>query len=224
MRPDQPVCAAAAARSDTTRDVWLSCSATCFSCIVWLKRCDPLRAAAAADAVSDPRPRDNMAVTSSMPTCCGRGLGAGVEPKPTYLPPWFGGKWSGRLAFCSILRAKNVSFCAAEFSSCERVYSLLEEKPPPPPPPSPPPLPLPPLSSPQSSPQSSSALAFDVFREEPMPTPALAPPPPRTGGGTADGGGGEKARPSTSARSMSRKISAALVLYLSFMSMYLSTP
>lgn len=50
--------------------------------------------------------------------------GAGVEPKPTYLPPWLGGRWSGLLAFSSCLRAKKASLLAALVSSCERVYSL----------------------------------------------------------------------------------------------------
>lgn len=47
----------------------------------------------------------------------GRGGALPPEPKPTYLPPWFGGRWSGRLAFAAMRFAKNCSFCEAEFSS-----------------------------------------------------------------------------------------------------------
>ena len=77
--------------------------------------CDPAltvltAVVAATEAMCDSelRPLESMAVTSSTPGVVPpprrpeEGPAAGAEPaepKPTYLPPWFGGRWSGLLAF-----------------------------------------------------------------------------------------------------------------------------
>ncbi len=43
---------------------------------------------------------DSSCVRSSTPAGpAGLARGAGAEPKPTYLPPWLGGRWSGLEAF-----------------------------------------------------------------------------------------------------------------------------
>jgi hypothetical protein len=81
---------------------------------------------AACDDIEDSwlQPLDSMAVMSSTPPApMDAFAGAGVDPKPTYLPPWLGGSPSGLLAFCCCMRAKYASFCAALASSCARVTS-----------------------------------------------------------------------------------------------------
>jgi hypothetical protein len=71
-------------------------SATCLSCSVLLSVCVPDLTVAAAVVASD----ENSVVTSATPEPPAGALGGmGVEPKPTYLPPWLGGRWSGRAAF-----------------------------------------------------------------------------------------------------------------------------
>ena len=78
-------------------------SATCLSCSVLLMLCVPVRTVAAAVVASE----DSIVVMPSTPLPEEAGFGAiGAEPKPTYFPPWLGGRWSGREAFSCMQRER----------------------------------------------------------------------------------------------------------------------
>lgn len=118
-------------------------------------------------------------------------------PKPWYLPPWLGGRWSGRLSLAAPIREKKSSFCALDGI---------------------PPLALPPAGEPERGVEP----AEDSARAEPAPTRGLRSEPveERLDDADADEGAGgsvgTQGRPSASATSFSRYMLAMCVLYWVF--------